>query len=247
MNDPPPDRLAESSELSERISKGAFGFAGETSAGILPVQPRRLGLRENRREPGVNRGRRRHTSSSSPPAAAKPAGCLMRFPNGLPWRNEMSDQPNHDEGQIERAISSLRETPIPLGPSPDLQQRTIRAISLRRRFLVRRYAIASAVAIALLVGLVGPVTYYAYRDIALQGTRALPVTTRINTPAQAPAPLVKAPIQPPSPAISHAPVVAVASDGTVTGHVYFLGSRPSPKPIDLAGCPQCEGDRWHAL
>jgi hypothetical protein len=161
----------------------------------------------------------------------------MRFLHGLPWRNNMSDPPIHDNGLIDRAISSLRETPIPLGPSPELEQRTIRAMSLRRQFLVRRLAIVAAALIAFYVGVVG-ILYHVHR-IAVEEAQGLRDAPRINTPVPAPTPLPKVPIQPSPPIISHTPVVAVASDGTVTGHVYFLGSRPTPKLIDLAACPQC--------
>lgn len=142
-----------------------------------------------------------------------------------------------DDELLDRAVASLRDIPVPQGPLPLLQERTLESIKrLERRSF--RWRLLFAVAAALVLACFIPAVLHAHREARktqLQHVQEV----KINTPAPRVKPVLPQPSQHPTETPSNPPRVVVASDVSITGHIYFRGPRPERSRIDLGSCPQC--------
>ncbi|HEY2589760.1 MAG TPA: carboxypeptidase regulatory-like domain-containing protein [Tepidisphaeraceae bacterium] len=154
----------------------------------------------------------------------------------------MQDPNNPDDELLDRAIASLREAPVPDGPAPIVQQRTVAALAAagsRDRF---RRTLAMAAMILVLIGFVS--TIVQLRRAVRRDVADVPQNTNLTgTPTPNPLPRGIPSTRPEHhreaiPEAIHPPAV-LASNVSITGHVFYRGPRPTRKPIDLSGCPQC--------
>lgn len=154
----------------------------------------------------------------------------MQDPNGL------------DNELLDRAIASLRDATVPVGPAPLLQQRTLAALANARSGNRFRQTLAVAAMIVILIGFVPAIVLIrrAARPTVAHGP---PTTNRTNTPTPNPLPGAIPATRPNRrpdafPAPTRSPAV-LASSVSITGRVFYRGPRPPRKPIDLSACPQC--------
>lgn len=135
-----------------------------------------------------------------------------------------------EDEALDRAIASLRDMPVPRGPIPLLQERTLASITeVERKSLKWRLLFATVALLVLACGI--PMALHFHREArAIQNQPVQEV--KVNTPAPQPS---HHPLEEPS----NPPRVVVASDISITGHVYFRGPRPERSRIDLRSCPQC--------
>lgn len=159
----------------------------------------------------------------------------------------MRESTNPNDDLLDRATASLRDVPVPNGPSPLLQQRTLQAIGAEGRMTTRWYPIGSmAAAIVIVTGIV--VTLAHFRHVAQQNPADPRAHSQLSEKTQGSPEHRSAPRTPtaerghpvaPSPAETTMPPSAVASNVSITGRVFYRGPRPARKPIDLSACPQC--------
>jgi hypothetical protein len=152
--------------------------------------------------------------------------------------------PSSPEDEVlDRAIASLRDTQVPRGPIPLLQERTLASISEKQRSYRKWYLLYAAAAMLVLACSI-PAALHAYRQAVELRRHAVEPRNQwvqertVNTPAPPVHPAPQ-PSQHPKEVPSDSPRVVVASDVSITGHVYYRGPRPKRSRIDLASCPQC--------
>ena len=153
----------------------------------------------------------------------------------------MNDSNGAGQEVLDWAIASLRDTPIPPGPSDLVQRQTLEALdsfSYRRRRW-NRALVASGIAALI------PFTIFVVqfsKHVAKSKRDARELVKRINRPAPNSSPII-ATTQPdrpaPPPPTASEPNVVVASDASIRGRVFYRGPRPDRAVIDLRSCPQC--------
>ena len=156
---------------------------------------------------------------------------------------------NHNSDElgewVDRASAALRSEPVPDGPSPALIDRTLRGlrgadVDLRMRIGPRLLRIAAAVSLILGTGVLAALWIHAHRSlVAINQSRNPQPVRHVEHPNVVVTPEPGPPPPQPGPAHQNAPVVAIASDVSISGRVLFAGVRPAPRTIDLRACPQC--------
>lgn len=153
----------------------------------------------------------------------------------------MRDSIDPNDELLDPAIASLRDLPLPPGPTPIAQERTLRAIAAARHAHRRWNVLRIAAAILLLIGIASIALYVQQRHdrglkpselVAGPGTPILHPAPRVNSTT---APAHGRPALPPPE--THEPILA--ANVSITGRVFYRGPRPARKPIDLSACPQC--------
>lgn len=162
-----------------------------------------------------------------------------------------SGRPEPQGDVIDRAVASVRDAPIPQGPSALAAQRTISALwaaeveaeRARSRWIMR---IAAAIVLGICAAATAIVLVERQRLIAKYVPSPSLNAPQESQPHRPQPPLAANHDDHPQivPAIGPSedttvPAVASASELLLTGHVYFEGMLPARRPIDLSACPQC--------
>jgi hypothetical protein len=147
--------------------------------------------------------------------------------------------PDNPGDLIDQAVASIRDAPLPQGPSPLTAQRTISALwaaeleaeRKRSRWILR---IAAAIVISVCAAATSIVLVERQRSVAQ-------ITPEPNPPVH----VARDSSDLPGNRTVHFAMASElarpipTSEIIVTGHAYFEGAVPSPKPIDMSSCPQC--------
>lgn len=166
----------------------------------------------------------------------------------------MSEDVHNSDDVLDRAVTTLRDASIPLGPLPLTAQRAVSALwaaEARAQLSRSRWMMGAAAAVVL--GCTTIVTVILSHPAAHQIAGS--ATPRITVPAPAPStfrenrepanslPEEQHPIAPVAPGLAvpphRQPTTAFASAISVTGHVFFDGVPPPRRLIDLSAYPQC--------